>query len=269
MRMTARRSSSAWVFSRRSTTRGRGWVTFARRSCGRRTALSRPPQPAMGIRCRPRARVCSRRAFRRLGVHRERCRSRSVHPRALARSRGRDRAGRRATRLWLRVRPRPASLARAELSASLRLRREPEAGRVVQRCASIRLRDDEPARASASVRGRHLRRRLCDLGLHPSNRPLQHRWMRELERVMAPDGVAIITTKGLSRSNVMSDAERERFLPASSSSRPADTRAATCALPSIPSGTSENGWRDGSRSSSSFRPTGGVYARCHSARKPV
>jgi len=42
--------------------------------------------------------------------------------------------------------------------------------------------------------------------------PLQHRWMRELERVIAPDGVAIITTKGLSRSNVMSDAERERFL---------------------------------------------------------
>jgi SAM-dependent methyltransferase len=41
--------------------------------------------------------------------------------------------------------------------------------------------------------------------------PLQHRWMRELERVLAPGGVALITTKGLSRSDVMSDAERQRF----------------------------------------------------------
>lgn len=40
---------------------------------------------------------------------------------------------------------------------------------------------------------------------------LQERWMRELERVLAPGGVAIVTTKGASRSAALSAAEREQF----------------------------------------------------------
>lgn len=35
--------------------------------------------------------------------------------------------------------------------------------------------------------------------------------MRELERALAPGGVAIVTTKGASRSDVLSAAERDRF----------------------------------------------------------
>jgi SAM-dependent methyltransferase len=40
---------------------------------------------------------------------------------------------------------------------------------------------------------------------------LQERWVRELERVLAPGGVAIVTTKGASRSDVLSATERDRF----------------------------------------------------------
>jgi SAM-dependent methyltransferase len=40
---------------------------------------------------------------------------------------------------------------------------------------------------------------------------LQERWMRELERVLAPGGVALVTTKGASRSDALTAAERERF----------------------------------------------------------
>ena len=41
--------------------------------------------------------------------------------------------------------------------------------------------------------------------------PLQLPWMRELERVLAPGGRMLVTTKGLSRADAMSDAERKRF----------------------------------------------------------
>lgn len=40
---------------------------------------------------------------------------------------------------------------------------------------------------------------------------LQIRWMRELERILAPGGVAIVTTKGLSRLDALTPAERDRF----------------------------------------------------------
>jgi SAM-dependent methyltransferase len=41
--------------------------------------------------------------------------------------------------------------------------------------------------------------------------PLQHAWMRELERVLLPGGVLVITTKGRSRLEPLDDAERRRF----------------------------------------------------------
>jgi SAM-dependent methyltransferase len=40
---------------------------------------------------------------------------------------------------------------------------------------------------------------------------LQQAWIRELERVLAPGGVLLITTKGSSRIDVLSDEERARF----------------------------------------------------------
>jgi SAM-dependent methyltransferase len=40
---------------------------------------------------------------------------------------------------------------------------------------------------------------------------LQHAWMRELERVLAPGGVLAITTKGRSRLEPLGDEERRRF----------------------------------------------------------
>jgi SAM-dependent methyltransferase len=40
---------------------------------------------------------------------------------------------------------------------------------------------------------------------------LQHAWMAELERVLAPGGVLLITTKGHSRIGPLDDAERARF----------------------------------------------------------
>jgi 2-polyprenyl-3-methyl-5-hydroxy-6-metoxy-1,4-benzoquinol methylase len=41
--------------------------------------------------------------------------------------------------------------------------------------------------------------------------PLQLPWMQELERVLAPGGHLLVTTKGSSRTNAMNDAERKRF----------------------------------------------------------
>jgi SAM-dependent methyltransferase len=41
--------------------------------------------------------------------------------------------------------------------------------------------------------------------------PLQLPWMQELERVLAPGGRLLVTTKGLSRADAMNDAERKRF----------------------------------------------------------
>jgi SAM-dependent methyltransferase len=40
---------------------------------------------------------------------------------------------------------------------------------------------------------------------------LQHAWMRELERILAPSGVLLITTKGRSRLESLGPAERTRF----------------------------------------------------------
>jgi SAM-dependent methyltransferase len=40
---------------------------------------------------------------------------------------------------------------------------------------------------------------------------LQHAWMRELERVLAPGGVVVVTTKGRSRLGPLADEERRRF----------------------------------------------------------
>jgi SAM-dependent methyltransferase len=40
---------------------------------------------------------------------------------------------------------------------------------------------------------------------------LQHAWIRELERVLAPDGVLLITTKGSSRIDALTQNERARF----------------------------------------------------------
>jgi SAM-dependent methyltransferase len=41
--------------------------------------------------------------------------------------------------------------------------------------------------------------------------PLQHAWMADLKRVLAPGGLLVITTKGASRLGPLDDAERERF----------------------------------------------------------
>jgi SAM-dependent methyltransferase len=41
--------------------------------------------------------------------------------------------------------------------------------------------------------------------------PLQHAWMADLERVLAPGGLLLITTKGASRLGPLDEEERERF----------------------------------------------------------
>ena len=90
---------------------------------------------------------------RRRLLPRQRQAQRRSDPRSLART-GSRRGARRAARLGLRLRTHPAPLVGAHRHARVRLRHQPEDGRLVQRAPAVRRRDASTSCTAASVRRR-------------------------------------------------------------------------------------------------------------------